>query len=99
MRPITEVEVDQVIQYIPKGKAPGPNGFTTNFFHYCWPMLRQEVWELVEESRSLGKFLPMLNATFITLIPKEERVTNSKKFRPIALCNVFYKIISKVIAL
>jgi hypothetical protein len=42
---------------------------------------------------------PTLNATFLTLIPKEERVTNPKNFRPIALCNVIYKIISKVIAL
>jgi hypothetical protein len=42
---------------------------------------------------------PSLNATFLTLIPKEERVTNPKNFRPIALCNVIYKIISKVIAL
>jgi hypothetical protein len=41
---------------------------------------------------------PSLNATFLTLIPKEERVTNPKQFRPIALCNVIYKIITKVIA-
>jgi hypothetical protein len=62
-------------------------------------MLREEVWLVVEESRVSGKFLPALNATFLTLIPKEERVTNPKNFRPIALCNVIYKIISKVIAL
>jgi hypothetical protein len=39
-----------------------------------------------------------LNATFLTLIPKEERVTNPKQFRPISLCNVIYKIITKVVA-
>jgi hypothetical protein len=42
--------------------------------------------------------LSALNATFLTLIPKEERVTNPKQFRPIALCNVIYKIITKVVA-
>jgi hypothetical protein len=99
MTPITQAEVDQAIQELPIGKAPGPDGFTTDFFHSCWPMLREEVWQLVEESRSSGKVLPALNATFLTLIPKEERVTNPKNFRPIALCNVIYKIISKVIAL
>jgi mannosylglycoprotein endo-beta-mannosidase len=36
--------------------------------------------------------------TFITLIQKEERATNPKQFRPISLCNVIYKIITKVIA-
>jgi hypothetical protein len=62
-------------------------------------MLREEVWQLVEESHSSGKFLPALNATFLTLIPKEERVTNPRNFIPIALCNLIYKIISKVTAL
>jgi hypothetical protein len=46
-----------------------------------------------------GQVLSSLNATFLTLIPKEERVSQPKQFRPIALCNVVYKIITKVIAL
>jgi hypothetical protein len=62
-------------------------------------MIHEEVWKLIEESRVSGKVLPALNATFLTLIPKEERVTNPKNFRPIVLCNVIYKIISKVIAM
>jgi hypothetical protein len=99
MTPIMQAEVDQAIQELPTGKAPCPDGFTTDFFHSYWKMLREEVWQLVEESCSSGKVLPALNATFLTLIPKEERVTNPKNFRPIALCNVIYKIISKFIAL
>jgi hypothetical protein len=53
----------------------------------------------VEESKTSIKVLSSLNATFLTLIPKEECVTNPKKFHPIALCNVIYKIITKFIAL
>jgi len=33
MTPIMQEEVDQDIQELPIGKAPGPDGFTTNFFH------------------------------------------------------------------
>jgi hypothetical protein len=99
MRPITIEEVDQAIKEMPMGKAPGPDGFTTDFFHHCWPMVREEVWQLVEESRASEKVLSALNATFLTLIPKEERVSHPQQFRPITLCNMIYKIITKVIAL
>jgi len=34
----------------------------------------------------------------MALIPKEEITITPDKFRPIALCNVIYKVISKVIA-
>lgn len=42
--------------------------------------------------------LNTLNFTFLTLIPKCEGVDRLSHFWPIALCNVFYKIISKLIA-
>ena len=41
--------------------------------------------------------LPSLNSTFITPVPKENQAATPDKFRPIALCNVIYKFISKVI--
>jgi hypothetical protein len=61
-------------------------------------MIREEVWEIIEDSRKSGQFLQALNATFLTLIPKENKVTTPNHFRPIALCNVIYKLIMKVIA-
>lgn len=42
--------------------------------------------------------MPSLNSTFIALIPEEESTITLDKFRPIALCNIIYKVISKVIA-
>jgi len=37
-----------------------------------------------------------LNITNICMIPKTERPTRMSELRPISLCNVGYKIISKV---
>jgi hypothetical protein len=71
MTPIMQAEVDRAIQELPTDKSPGPNGFTTYLFHSCCPMLLEEVWQLVEESHSSGKFLPALNVAFLTIIPKE----------------------------
>jgi hypothetical protein len=38
-----------------------------------------------------------LNSTFLTLIPKVNKPTSFGDFRPIALCNLTYKIITKLI--
>ena len=54
--------------------------------------------EIVEESRIKRGVLKAFNVTFLSLIPKEMGVESPDKFKPIALCNVIYKIISKVIA-
>ena len=39
-----------------------------------------------------------INHNFITLIPKVGNTESVSEFRPISLCNLLYKIISKVIA-
>eukprot|EP00253_Pinus_taeda_P018445 PITA_18445 len=97
-REISMEETEEAIRSMPNDKAPGPHGFTINFYKACWSTVKQDVWEAVEDSRRLGTILKSLNSTFIALIPKVEEAKTPDKFRPIALCNVIYKIISKVIA-
>ena len=98
LRPTTQEEVNDAMQQNPVGKAPGPDGFTADFFHYCWHFIKANVWQIVEESRKTLGILLAFNATFLTLIPKEDKSTTPQAFRPIALCNVIFKLITKVIA-
>lgn len=39
-----------------------------------------------------------MNVTFIALVPKEAHSNTREKFLPISLCNIIYKIVSKIIA-
>ena len=38
---IEMVEVENDVKQMAKDKAPGPNGFTTNFFHAGWDWLKE----------------------------------------------------------
>lgn len=97
-RKIEHMEVEEAVFQMEKGKAPGLDGFTIDFFQRCWDLVKQELWEVVEESRSTRRVLKEFNATFLTLIPKEQGADLPGKFRLISLCNVVLKIITKVMA-
>eukprot|EP00253_Pinus_taeda_P029800 PITA_29800 len=95
---ITMEEVEEAVRNMPSDKAPGLDGFTINFYKACWNIVKQHIWEIVEDSRRSKTILKSLNSTFIALVPKVQEANTTEKFRPIALCNVIYKIISKFIA-
>ena len=98
MQPITMQEFEAAVEQMVDGTSPGPDGFTIDFFHQCWSLLKDEVLELVEEYRKKKWILLALNATDLALIAKEIEAFHPNKFCPISLCNVIYKIISKVVA-
>lgn len=68
------------------------------FFQHYWNIIGPSVtaWDL--SILNDGHSIEEVNTTFITLIPKCAQPSQLVHFRPIALCNVLYKIVSKVIA-
>ena len=79
-------------------KAPGPDGMPPLFFQIYWLDIGMDITKAVLSSLNSGSLLKSINHTFISLIPKVKNPERVTEFRPISLCNVIYKIISKVIA-
>jgi hypothetical protein len=94
----TEEEVFKVLSSIDSSKAPGPDGFSALFYKKYWSVVKYEVLECVWDFFLNKKMAKEQNHTFITLIPKQTGAHSVNQFRPISLCNISYKLISKILA-
>jgi hypothetical protein len=88
-------EIGDALFQIAPLKAPGPDGLPARFFQRNWALLRAETCRAVKQFFSDGILPDGINMTKIVLIPKSNEACELKDYRPISLCNVVYKVISK----
>uniref|UniRef100_A0A2N9GDB5 Reverse transcriptase domain-containing protein n=1 Tax=Fagus sylvatica TaxID=28930 RepID=A0A2N9GDB5_FAGSY len=98
VKEFTSAEVEVALKQMAPLKAPGPDGLPPLFYQQYWHLIGQDVSSAVLTCLNSGKILKAINHTYITLIPKVQNPEEVVEFRPISLCNVIYKIISKILA-
>ena len=98
IKPITIEELTTVVEDMEEDKVPGPDGFTERFIKDCWDIVSIDVYKMVTKTQNRDKIGGSTNSTFLSLIPKEKDVVSFDRFCPISLCNIGYKIITKIIA-
>ena len=79
-------------------KAPGPDGMNPEFYQKFWDIVREDLIKACLYYLNNGVMPACLNSTLIVLISKIKKPERMSELRPIALCNVIYKVMVKAIA-
>jgi len=97
MIPTTE-EIKNVVFALNIDGAPGPDGFGAIFYQSFWSIICNDVCGAVTEFFTRGCFPSCFNSNTIVLIPKNDNADKVEQYRPIALANFKFKIVTKILA-
>lgn len=97
--PFPEQEIWRTIVELPKERAPGPDGFTAEFYRAAWPVIKRDVLACFDALYH-GACIQFgrLNSSLITLIPKKQDAFSPADYRPISLVHSFAKLVTKLLA-
>jgi len=96
-KPFPGSEIKRAIFDMNAFKAPGPDGYQALFFQKHWNTIGNQLIQLALDTLEGREFPEGLNETFLVLIPKIDNPQCATQLRPIGLCNVAYKAITKAI--
>jgi hypothetical protein len=98
VKEFTVEEVGAALNQMSPLKAPGPDGFSADFYQKNWANVGREVSNAVIHILNNGSMNKDINSTYLALIPKIANPTCVTEFRPISMCNVVYKLVAKTLA-
>ncbi|KAL4346847.1 hypothetical protein GQ457_17G009160 [Hibiscus cannabinus] len=93
-RLVSSLEIHLALFSMDPRKSPGVDGFNAGLFQRNWCTVGNSVISFVRIFLN-GILEGLANRTLLVLLPKVESPENFKQFRPISLCTVMYKIITK----
>lgn len=74
--------------------TPGLDGFGGGFYKSCWSIIKQDIIASVQFFFVHGDIPDNFNPFNVCLIPKTDNADMVQKYRPIAVANFEYKIIT-----
>ena len=91
-------EIREAIFQMEHSKAPGPEGFPTEFYQAFWDLIKDDLMAMFVDFHNGILPLYSLNFGILTLLPKKDNAVQIQQYRPICLLNVSFKIFTKVVA-
>ena len=98
-KPFTADEVVEAVKSMGKYKAPGPDGYQLVFYQHCWDVVGSSVTKFVLEFFATGDLPRGSNDATLVLLAKVAKPERITQYRPISLCNVLFKIITKMMVI
>ena len=92
---LSKYEIETAINQMAKGKTPGPDGLSIEFYIHCWSIIKHEVIDMLRELFSTQFIKPQIKTGYITLIHKKGAKKQITNYRPISLLNYDLKMFSK----
>ena len=92
---LSEFEIETAISQMAKGKAPGPDGLSVEFYTQCWPIVKNDFVNLLKQMYSTQTIDNRTKSGFIILIHKKGPKTEISNYRPISRLNYDLKIFTK----
>lgn len=90
-------EIYTVIMSMNPLKALGPDGLQAVFYQKAWTMVGPSVSEYVRCILEGEEMLEPVSEDLVVLIPQVDSPSLITQFQPISLCNVIYKLVTKVL--
>lgn len=73
------------------------DGYRAGFYQANWSIISQDVVAFVKDMWRSPEKIASINITGICFIPKIDKPKFVSQFRPISLCNVSYKLLTKIV--
>ncbi len=92
-------KLTKAMQSMKKGKSPGTDGLTIEFYAYFWESIKRPLLKMYNECIINEELCTSMKQGLITLIPKPGKdLLSLDNWRPITLLNLDYKVLSLVLA-
>ncbi|KAL0439752.1 UNVERIFIED_CONTAM: hypothetical protein Slati_2458200 [Sesamum latifolium] len=98
LQPFSPDEVRHALFQMYPYKSSGRDGMSLVFYQKYWHIVGPKITSFVLEFLNHGRLDSRFNYTYIVLIPKCDSPETMSHLCLISLCNIFYKIASKMLA-
>lgn len=96
-RELSLKELTTAAQQLSKGRAPGLDGLSADFYQQFWGMLGPDLHTVFMDCFKRGELPASCRSAVVSLLPKKGDLASLKNWRPVALLCTDYKILSRAL--